>query len=250
MKDVKKIIFIIALFSFSAVIFGQQDMISFYKERIEESLSRNRCDQARGFYEDYKKIGGKPDSNIETRIRNCREGTPPPPPPDNGIEHTVGLTAGILDMRGVFSYADFISRTGFRAGLRYRLGSLQNQPPFSYGFGLQTGILYEYQVHDYDYGISESYNRQVINFPLHPELSLNVLKGLNIYFYIGPSLDFVITSQGKGSRTDIYLGGGGGIRISRVQFNLGYDENLATKSAIRSSQQKSSKISLSLSFLF
>jgi hypothetical protein len=196
-------------------------------------------------------------SGGETHIKIIQEGKPPKPTAT--LIHSMGLTAGILDMRGVFSYDDFMSRTGFRAGLQYRISSQNKSQSFN-SFGLKTGIFYEYQAKIFYYGSHDSYNRHVITLPLHPELSLNVLNNLSIYLYIGPSFDYVIVPKlygqsininlSGGQRIEYYIGGGGGIRISNVQFNLGYDEHLAQNRSFNPSQQKNSTISFSLSYLF
>jgi len=72
MKAIIKTVFFIFLISCSTTIFGQQDA-DFYKQRLEECLSKNDCDRAQIMYNGYKDAIDKADVNIEARIKACRD---------------------------------------------------------------------------------------------------------------------------------------------------------------------------------
>lgn len=61
-------LFIIVLYSISS--FGQQNA-DFYKQRIEECLSRGNCDDAQIMYDAWKEMTGTRDVEIESRIDAC-----------------------------------------------------------------------------------------------------------------------------------------------------------------------------------
>lgn len=137
---------------------------------------------------------------------------------------------------------------GIQFGIRFN-------PQFKYGFGLDTGLYYEYYHNKssfFDDGVDEegtfSYyktlNEHVVRLPLHLEYRLNFSKNFQIFFYGGLTADYILsgnmsyTRQGYMSpyevNKDIYgtiipsakrynasLSFGGGFRFSALQFNVG-----------------------------
>ena len=77
MKSIIKIVFFLALISHSVAMFSQQE-VNFYKQMVEQCLSKGNCDKAQIMYESYKDAIGKADVDIETRIKACKEGGKPP----------------------------------------------------------------------------------------------------------------------------------------------------------------------------
>jgi len=72
MKSIIKIVFFSALISHSSAMFSQQE-VNFYKQMVEECLSKGDCNKAQIMYESYKDAIGKADVNIEARIKACKE---------------------------------------------------------------------------------------------------------------------------------------------------------------------------------
>ena len=133
---------------------------------------------------------------------------------------TWGLTLGYVQKAFYSSYLD-----GIQFGLRI-------EPLFKHGFGLNTGLLFEYYSNDlyyYDSGYgSGSYANEVnselyaLNVPLHLEYRLNFSKWFNIFAYGGVGFNFVTSSKYSGEYSlPATFEYGCGVRINHVQFNMG-----------------------------
>jgi len=66
-----KILFFSALFLYSTATFGQEDMPSYFKKKVEECLAQKDCDNAQIMYDSYKKSSGRTNKDMETRIETC-----------------------------------------------------------------------------------------------------------------------------------------------------------------------------------
>lgn len=167
---------------------------------------------------------------------------------------------------------------GIQFGIRFN-------PQFKYGFGLDTGIFYEYYHNKsslYDDGINEegtfnyykTLNEHVLRIPLHLEYRLNFSKSFQIFIFGGVSADYIIagnmsyTQQGYQSpyevKKDIYgtiipsakrynasLSFGGGFRFSALQFNVGSQIGLIDVSpSTEYSLRQNNPLSVTLSIMF
>ncbi len=167
---------------------------------------------------------------------------------------------------------------GIQFGIRFN-------PMFKYGFGLDTGIYYEYYHNKssiYEDGINKegtfnyykTLNEHVIRVPLHLEYRLNFSKNFQLFFYGGLAADYVIsgnmsyTQQGYQSpyevQKDIYgtiipsakrynasLSFGGGFRFSALQFNVGSQMGLIDVSPSPDYElRQNNPLSVTLSVMF
>ncbi len=100
---------------------------------------------------------------------------------------------------------------------------LKFEPLFKYGFGLNTGIIFE------GYSSNQLFNGfdyYAVNIPLHLEYRLNFSKWFNIFTYGG--IGFNVTDKNfKNLNSPVMLEYGGGFRINHVQFNVGSELNLS-----------------------
>jgi hypothetical protein len=147
----------------------------------------------------------------------------------------------------LFESNDYLG--GIQAGLRF-------EPLFKYGFGLNTGLYYEYysdilnQISDYgdDEDNTESpYEEHAIILPLHLEYRFNFSKYFNIFVYGGAGLEATITSSFSDDlkwRTSLEYGGG--LRIKHVQLNIGQSSYIKSQN----SGMENNKYMISLSYMF
>ena len=129
--------------------------------------------------------------------------------------NTWGLTLGYVQKAFYPTNLD-----GIQFGLRI-------EPLFKHGFGLNTGLLFEYYYYyDSSYG-SGSYANEVnselyaLNVPLHLEYRLNFSKWFNIFAYGGVGFNLVTSSEYGEYSLPTTFEYGGGMRINHVQFNIG-----------------------------
>lgn len=167
---------------------------------------------------------------------------------------------------------------GIQFGIRFN-------PQFKYGFGLDTGIYYEYYHNKsaiYDDGVNEegtfSYfktlNEHVVRIPLHLEYRMNFSKNFQLFFYGGLSADYILsgnmtyTQQGYQSpyevnkkiygtiipsakRYNASLSFGGGFRFSALQFNIGSQMGLINVSPSEEYElRQNNPLSVTLSVMF
>ena len=92
------------------------------------------------------------------------------------------------------------------------------EPLFKYGFGLNTGLIFE----GYSDNIFEGdFYFYAINIPLHLEYRLNFHKWFNMYFYGGIGLNAVTDPHFEEYNFPVTFEYGGGIRFSHIQFSVG-----------------------------
>lgn len=123
--------------------------------------------------------------------------------------YNYGITAGYIQH-------SFDNLDGFRFGFRI-------EPLFKLGFGLNTGINFE----GYSSNLLDTFNgankfeQFAINIPLHLEYRLNFSKWFNIFAYGGVGLNVFTNSLFEYNGMPITVEYGGGLRINKVQFNVG-----------------------------
>ena len=70
MKPIKLLIFCVVMALCHTAVFGQD--ASFYKQQIEECLSRGDCDKAQIMYDAWRELSGIRDADYERRIDDCK----------------------------------------------------------------------------------------------------------------------------------------------------------------------------------
>lgn len=134
---------------------------------------------------------------------------------DPKAKYTWGITAGYIERANNFF-------DGLQLGLRI-------EPLFKYGFGLNTGILFEIYSNDLSTSLSgqKDFTHYGVNIPMHFEYRFNFSKWFNFYVYGGVGLNFVEIKDGISYLLDtnyvmpLTYEYGGGLRINHVQFNIG-----------------------------
>ena len=153
-----------------------------------------------------------------------------------------GLTAGYVSKKIDFNSANYYSynkMNGIQIGLRF-------EPLFKYGFGLNTGLFYEYYFDDYD----KDFSFNVLNIPLHLEYRFNISKYFNIFFYGGIGLDFLTDSSFEDFSTNTLFEYGGGVRIDHIQFNIGQSMKLKNFQTIPYDERNNKNLVISMSYMF
>lgn len=158
--------------------------------------------------------------------------------------------------------------SGIQAGFRF-------EPLFKYGFGIDTGLYYEYyysksKTISYEGNEFEpSINEHSLYLPIHLEYRLNFSSKFQLFFYGGVGLDYVLSAKLKTNRDDLTydeddayensnlrkfntsLEYGGGIRVYGVQLNFTLTNglmNIYKESDANIKQQKNLMCSLSYMF--
>lgn len=158
--------------------------------------------------------------------------------------------------------------SGIQAGLRV-------EPLFKYGFGIDTGLYYEYYYSkskptSYD-GIEfePSISEHSLYLPVHLEYRFNFCKAFQLFFYGGIGLDYVLSAKIKTNDEDLSydkddayenaslkkfntsLEYGGGFRINGVQVNLTLTNGLLNIYKESDAEIKQSKnLMCNLSYMF
>lgn len=141
---------------------------------------------------------------------------------------------------------------GIQFGIRYN-------PQFNYGFGMDTGLYYEYYHNKSSQCIEErpegtfkyfkTLNEHVLRLPIHLEYRLNFTQEFQLFFFGGVAGEYVLsgnmsfTEQGyqapyevdkniygtiipSAQRYNVAASFGGGFRFSALQFNIGSELGL------------------------
>jgi hypothetical protein len=136
------------------------------------------------------------------------------------ISEKWGLTLGYIQQE----YDPFdqmpLSPDAYLNGIKF---GLRFDPLFKYGFGLNTGIFFEAYSNDFSSTISgdSKLGQYSINIPLHLEYRLNFSRGFTMFAYGGPSFNSVGNSTSIENSLPATFEYGTGLRIHRIQFNLG-----------------------------
>lgn len=164
-----------------------------------------------------------------------------------------GITVGYVDEYLKYfdydfgDYYTYMEIKGIQAGLKF-------EPLFKYGFGLNTGIFYEYTSTSFDdvYTDSYDYEQHLLNLPFHLEYRFNFSRYFNIFGFFGPAFEYVIRSpyDEDGFRTSVEYGGG--LRIDHVQLNIGKSYYLRDISefATFNPSDEYKKLIFSISYMF
>jgi hypothetical protein len=126
---------------------------------------------------------------------------------------TWGLTVGYNQLASEVNTGPL---NGTQLGLRI-------EPLFKYGFGLNTGILFEayFEESASNYSGRWTLGRYAINIPLHLEYRLNFSREFNLFGYGGVGLNGVTNSSFSDYTFPITIEYGGGFRSGHIQFNAG-----------------------------
>ena len=140
-----------------------------------------------------------------------------------GYHYSGGLSVGYVRQFLATNW-DAIPLEGLQIGVRYN-------PLFNYGFGFNTGVFYEYYFSSYVNFYDNQYNdfkKMALNIPLHLEYRLNFSPSFSLFFFGGGSVDFELKYDPNDIYSEysyidymFYWDAGGGVRINRVQFNVG-----------------------------
>jgi hypothetical protein len=131
-----------------------------------------------------------------------------------------GLTFGYLQMAydpfGKHLLPPSTPLNGIRFGLR-------KEPLYKYGFGFNTGMLFDFYSNDLEAALVEDgeFSQFALNIPLHLQYRLNFSKSFNVFVYGGGALNVVTDSSFDEFALPGTLEYGAGLRLNRVQFNLG-----------------------------
>ena len=224
------------------------------------------------------------DKEIEIYVKqaacfNCPKGDP----------HPIGLSLGYVQKQWVWKTDEETAKFGawdknesYLAGMQV---GVRVEPLFKYGFGLNTGLFYEYyqslsdkQTGTYtdmpgEFEYRATYSEHSLYLPLHLEYRLNLSKYFQLFVEAGPSIDFglgaKLTALADGddepffTETNIYRNSelgfpnkrlnasfdfGAGFRLNKLQFNVGMSKgllNISSNSDINITQNKNLTASLS-----
>lgn len=134
---------------------------------------------------------------------------------------------------------------GFQFGLRFN-------PLFKGGFGLNTGIYFE--AHTNNSILNSKYDQYSLGIPLHFEYHLNFSKWFSLFTYGGPRFSLVVANSFyEQNALPAILDFGGGIRVNRIQFNIGKSLNMGSfrdMSNVGKDVETYQDLVLAMSFMF
>ncbi len=122
-----------------------------------------------------------------------------------------GLTSGYSQL----NYDSYSNLHGVHLGLRL-------EPLFKYGFGLNTGLIFNAYLKDVTTLNSDlKISYYGISVPLHLEYRFNFSKKFNLFLYGGVGFNALTDYTFKDNDLPATLEYGGGFRVGHVQFNFG-----------------------------
>lgn len=145
-----------------------------------------------------------------------------------------GLTIAYAPKSIINSYCDFV-----QLGLKF-------EPLFKYGFGFNTGIIFESSY-------KNTFDYYTLNLPLHAEYRLNFSKWFNVFTYGGWSFNYIGKSNSSVYNLTATSDYGVGVRINHLQFNVGknrFMRNLNTHQNFGSYTKGNEKVVLAMSYMF
>jgi len=156
-------------------------------------------------------------------------------------KYNIGITTGYIQSN--FNHTD-----GIQLGLRI-------EPLFKYGFGLNTGLNFEGYSTDISSVIfgEEEFELYGCNIPFHIEYRLNFSKWFNIFSYGGVGVNILTVPSSDVYTIPTAFEYGGGIRINRLQFNIGqsmYLGDLKNNQSIKFYRYYYQGLVLSFSWMF
>lgn len=192
-------------------------------------------------------------------------------------EHYIaGLSVGYVQKQWIYTDKDGMQKYGYWDNSKYISGvqaGFRIEPLFKYGFGLNTGLFYEYYYSKSDPLIYEkeeytpSLKEHALYLPIDLEYRLNFLKNFQIFFYGGISFDCGISATINTNNKNFYYTEenaykdsawkrfntsyeyGCGIRIFRLQVNFTMVKgfiNMSDVSDYKIKQNKNFMCSMSL----
>ena len=199
-----------------------------------------------------------------------------------------GLSVGYVSKQWVYTVDGQNQKFGFWDDSKVMHGvqaGIRIEPLFNYGFGLNTGLFYEYYYSKSDtYNATDDYGNydykgtiqeHVLSLPVHLEYRLHFSENFQLFFYGGIGLDYGLsakidlkeegTDEPYYSTSDVYkseispdwkrfnasLEYGGGMRIKAIQLNVGVSKGLVNMSSTDEYKVKQNKnICASFSYLF
>lgn len=221
-------------------------------------------------------------SSSSRRYRNYTFNSP------KGEPKLIGLSLGYVSKQWVYSTNERAEKYGFWDDCKVLHGAqigIRVEPLFKYGFGINTGLFYEfyysksdtYTLSD-DYGYYDCYGiftEHSLYLPIHLEYRLNFSESFQIFFYGGVGLDCGIYASvdmqeedesepyytaddvydnedwGDYNRFNASFDYGLGVRVKSVQLNVGFSKGLINMSNDNEYKTKQNKNwILSLSYMF
>lgn len=194
-------------------------------------------------------------------------------------EHPIaGISVGYVQKQWTVKENGESSKMGYWDDTKYLSGiqaGIRIEPLFKYGFGIDTGLYYEYYYSkskpiSYD-GIEfePSISEHSLYLPVHLEYRFNFCKAFQLFFYGGIGLDYVLSAKLKTNDEDLSydkddayenaslkkfntsLEYGGGFRIYGVQVNLTLTNGLLNIYKESDAEIKQSKnLMCNLSYMF
>lgn len=194
-------------------------------------------------------------------------------------DYCVGFSAGYVQKQWVYDFDDSKEKVDIFGEDKYTNGlqfGIRVDPQFGYGFGINTGLFYEYYFDKsddmYDDGVEYHFTAEehCLYMPIHLKYSLNFSKWFQLAFYGGIGLDYGLSGKiylrCEGETYDsisLYdadydikhfntsLEYGMAVRSSRFQLNLTMSQGLVNMTSSDEYKVKQSKLmSISVSVYF
>lgn len=192
----------------------------------------------------------------------------------------MGLLVGYVQKQWTFTSGEGSWKYGYWDDSKFLNGlqaGIRVEPLFNYGFGIDTGLYYEFYYSQSKPMLSDdgstrfrpSYEEHALYLPLRLEYRLNFSDNFQLFFYGGLGLDYTISAKIKTNSEDVYyeeddaydsavwkkfnasLEYGGGLRIHGVQLNFTMSNGLVKMEDEADGVFKLSKpLAVSVSYMF
>lgn len=153
-------------------------------------------------------------------------------PQPSSEQHLMGITVGWMDKtmknNGTTNSLTAITNDQ-KLGNTLQVG-VSFTPEFTYGIGLQAGVYYEWTMNSFDAELvgvrTESRtNNHEISIPLRLQWRYEIVNGLSLFAFTGPSFDFGLLYS---ERAKDYIGG----ELATTYFHNAYTGTVKTKDVI------------------